>query len=144
MLFYEHKCIYKIITPPGEVVFPATGEQPDSNLVTVPPSIHGCHFAAGGCSDVVKVSWIQLLAANEHFHAGYQPPPANSNESLWMLFYEGWYVSRRLLWRLSVPTWTTTCFLDPAAELPPIGQLRNSLVRSLKLRLVLSLKMWLG
>ncbi|MPC39195.1 hypothetical protein E2C01_032721 [Portunus trituberculatus] len=39
-----------------------------------------------------------------------------------MLFYEGWYVSRRLLWRLSVPT----CFLDPAPELPPIGQLRDS------------------
>ncbi|MPC67106.1 hypothetical protein E2C01_061271 [Portunus trituberculatus] len=32
-----------------------------------------------------------------------------------------------------------------APELPPIGQLRNSLARSLKLRLVLSLKMrWLG
>ncbi|MPC53230.1 hypothetical protein E2C01_047119 [Portunus trituberculatus] len=46
--------------PSGQVVFPATSEQSDSNLVTVPPSIHGCHFAAGGCSDVVKESWIQL------------------------------------------------------------------------------------
>ncbi|MPC39508.1 hypothetical protein E2C01_033045 [Portunus trituberculatus] len=42
-----------------EVVVPATSEQPGSNLVTVPPSVHGCHFAAGGCSDV-KESWIQL------------------------------------------------------------------------------------
>ncbi|MPC85553.1 hypothetical protein E2C01_080334 [Portunus trituberculatus] len=31
MLFYEHKCIYKTVTPPSEVVFPATSEQPDSN-----------------------------------------------------------------------------------------------------------------
>ncbi|MPC13703.1 putative 26S proteasome regulatory subunit rpn-6.1 [Portunus trituberculatus] len=28
-----------------------------------------------------------LLATNEHFKAGYQPPPANNNKSLWMLFY---------------------------------------------------------
>ncbi|MPD06323.1 hypothetical protein E2C01_102129 [Portunus trituberculatus] len=48
------------LTPPREVVFPAISEQPDSNLVTVIPSVHGCHFAAGGCSDVVKESWIQL------------------------------------------------------------------------------------
>ncbi|MPD03840.1 hypothetical protein E2C01_099495 [Portunus trituberculatus] len=47
------------LTPPREVVFPATTEQPDSNLVTVLPSVHGYHFAAGGCSDV-KESWIQL------------------------------------------------------------------------------------
>ncbi|MPC95033.1 hypothetical protein E2C01_090227 [Portunus trituberculatus] len=67
MLFCEHKCIYKTVTPPRKVVFPATSEQLDSNLVTVPPYIHGCRFAAGGCSDIVKVSWIQLLAANEHF-----------------------------------------------------------------------------
>ncbi|MPC29701.1 hypothetical protein E2C01_022947 [Portunus trituberculatus] len=37
----------------SEVFFPATLEQPESNLVTVPPSVHGCHFAARGCSDVV-------------------------------------------------------------------------------------------
>ncbi|MPC40290.1 hypothetical protein E2C01_033846 [Portunus trituberculatus] len=43
-----------------EVVFPATSEQPESNLVTVPPSVHGCYFAARGYSDVVKESWIQL------------------------------------------------------------------------------------
>ncbi|MPC70338.1 hypothetical protein E2C01_064582 [Portunus trituberculatus] len=49
------------ITPPREVVFPATNEQPDSNLITIPPSVHGCHFAAGGCSDVVKETWNQLL-----------------------------------------------------------------------------------
>ncbi|MPC70437.1 hypothetical protein E2C01_064686 [Portunus trituberculatus] len=48
------------VAPPGEVVFPATSEQLDSNLVTVPPRIHGCHFAARGCSDAVKESWIQL------------------------------------------------------------------------------------
>ncbi|MPC90160.1 hypothetical protein E2C01_085133 [Portunus trituberculatus] len=60
-MFCEHKCIYKTVTPPREVVFPANSEQPDSNLFTVPPSIHGCHFEAGGCSDVVKESWIQLL-----------------------------------------------------------------------------------
>ncbi|MPC98910.1 hypothetical protein E2C01_094296 [Portunus trituberculatus] len=47
------------VTPPPEVVFPATSEQPDSNLVTVPPHVHGCHFAARGCSDV-KEFWIQL------------------------------------------------------------------------------------
>ncbi|MPC81719.1 hypothetical protein E2C01_076350 [Portunus trituberculatus] len=46
------------LTPPPEVVFTATSEQPDSNFVTVPPSVHGCHFAARGCSDVVKESWI--------------------------------------------------------------------------------------
>ncbi|MPD01844.1 hypothetical protein E2C01_097389 [Portunus trituberculatus] len=61
MLFCEHKYVYKTVTPPPEVVFPATSEQPDSNLVTVPPSIHGCHFVAGCCSDVVKESCIQLL-----------------------------------------------------------------------------------
>ncbi|MPC95643.1 hypothetical protein E2C01_090862 [Portunus trituberculatus] len=60
MLFCEHECIYKTVTPPREVVFPATSEQPDSNLVTVPPSNDGCHFAARRCSDVVKESWIQL------------------------------------------------------------------------------------
>ncbi|MPC94447.1 hypothetical protein E2C01_089618 [Portunus trituberculatus] len=49
------------VTPPREVVFPVTSEQPDSNLVTVPPRVHGCHFTAGGCTDVVKESWIQLL-----------------------------------------------------------------------------------
>ncbi|MPC14141.1 hypothetical protein E2C01_006898 [Portunus trituberculatus] len=36
-------------------------QQPDNNLVTILPSVHGCHFVAGGCSDVVKESWIQLL-----------------------------------------------------------------------------------
>ncbi|MPC68790.1 hypothetical protein E2C01_063000 [Portunus trituberculatus] len=60
MLFCEHKCICKTVRPPPEVVFPATSEQPDSNLVTVPTSVHGSHFVAGGCSDVVKESWIQL------------------------------------------------------------------------------------
>ncbi|MPC67730.1 hypothetical protein E2C01_061913 [Portunus trituberculatus] len=60
MLFCEHKCIYTTVTPPPEVVFPATSEQPESNLVIIPPSIHGCHFAARGCSDVVKEFWIQL------------------------------------------------------------------------------------
>ncbi|MPC87447.1 hypothetical protein E2C01_082309 [Portunus trituberculatus] len=49
-----------LLTPPPEVVFPATSEEPDSNLVTVPSSVHGCHFAARGCSDVVKESWIKL------------------------------------------------------------------------------------
>ncbi|MPC87929.1 hypothetical protein E2C01_082811 [Portunus trituberculatus] len=33
---------------------------PQSNLITVPPSVHGSHFAAGGCSEVIKESWIQL------------------------------------------------------------------------------------
>ncbi|MPC98793.1 hypothetical protein E2C01_094175 [Portunus trituberculatus] len=28
MLFCEHKCLYKTVTPPPEVVFPATSEQP--------------------------------------------------------------------------------------------------------------------
>ncbi|MPC98568.1 hypothetical protein E2C01_093942 [Portunus trituberculatus] len=51
--------VFHTVTPPGEVLFPATSEQPDSNIVTVRPSVHGCHFAARGCSDV-KESWIQL------------------------------------------------------------------------------------
>ncbi|MPD01403.1 hypothetical protein E2C01_096928 [Portunus trituberculatus] len=54
---YESPASYKTVTPPGEVVVPATSEQPDSNLVTLPPSVDGCHFAARGCSDVVKESW---------------------------------------------------------------------------------------
>ncbi|MPC41904.1 hypothetical protein E2C01_035513 [Portunus trituberculatus] len=48
------------VTPPREVMFPATSEQPDNNIVTVPPSIHGYHFVSRGCSDVAKESWIQL------------------------------------------------------------------------------------
>ncbi|MPC60868.1 hypothetical protein E2C01_054927 [Portunus trituberculatus] len=44
---------------------------------------------------------LQFLGSSswhfEHFEAGYQAPPANSNGSLWMLFYKGWYVSRRLI-----------------------------------------------
>ncbi|MPC98577.1 hypothetical protein E2C01_093951 [Portunus trituberculatus] len=43
-MFCEHKCIYKTVTPPPEVLFPATSEQPESNLVTIPPRIHGCHL----------------------------------------------------------------------------------------------------
>ncbi|MPD03732.1 hypothetical protein E2C01_099382 [Portunus trituberculatus] len=35
-IFREHKCIYKTVTPPPEVVFPVSSERPDSNLVTVP------------------------------------------------------------------------------------------------------------
>ncbi|MPC98898.1 hypothetical protein E2C01_094284 [Portunus trituberculatus] len=60
----SHLCfiflLFQTVTPPEEVVFPATSEQPDSNFVTVPLSVHGCHFAARGCSDVIKESWIQL------------------------------------------------------------------------------------
>ncbi|MPC35033.1 hypothetical protein E2C01_028442 [Portunus trituberculatus] len=35
-------------------------QQPQSNLITVPLSVHGNHCAARGCSDIVKESWIQL------------------------------------------------------------------------------------
>ncbi|MPC97829.1 hypothetical protein E2C01_093164 [Portunus trituberculatus] len=60
--------VFHTVTPPPEVVFPAPSEQPESNLVTVPPSVHGYHFAARGCSDV-KESWIKLQE------------PANYNET---------------------------------------------------------------
>ncbi|MPD04382.1 hypothetical protein E2C01_100067 [Portunus trituberculatus] len=76
MLFCEHRCIYKTVTPPPEVVFLATSEQPDSNLVTVPPSIHGCHFAQEVALMLLKNLGSSSMSARDRGRE-----PANHSEA---------------------------------------------------------------
>ncbi|MPC18228.1 hypothetical protein E2C01_011105 [Portunus trituberculatus] len=71
----------KTVTPPPEVVFSATSEQPDSNLVTIPPSVHGCHFSARDCSDIVKRILDPAPGALET-EAGSQPVTAKLPRSV--------------------------------------------------------------